>query len=170
MALWVPKPLHEGGLTLRRAIGQMSEDDLVLEVQVVEKRLLQQIEMAASGADEGVAVFLTVVVHAPHRTQPCVLGHLQQVETPLGALDAIDGCRNVRMLLEILLIGDDRQPEVGRHEHESERTVVLGDEVLNRRHHAVPGTALELGVVHVGVDRARARTASASRCERPAFR
>ena len=55
------------------------------------------------------------------------------------------------MAIEACLFGDDRQPEVEREDDAAERAVVLGDEVVERGHHAVARAALVLGVVQLGV-------------------
>ena len=71
---------------------------------------------------------------------------------------------------EPLLLDDDREPEVDRQHDAPQRPVVLGDEVVERGHHAVARAALVDGVVHRRVQAAAAAAAACVPGRMPALR
>ena len=79
------------------------------------------------------------------------LAELDEASLALDRVESVEDAAQRRVASELLLLGDDREPEVGRQHHEPQRPVVLGDEVLDRREDPVARAALVLGVVEVGV-------------------
>ena len=88
----------------------------------------------------------------------------------LGALEAVEDRRQLGVRVEDALLGDDGQPEEDRQDDHPQRLGVLGDEVVERRHDAVAGTALVLGVGHVTVQAPAVRPSTDSPGRMPARR
>ena len=93
---------------------------------------------------------VVVVVLEQHRLEADRLGELEQrrLPSPLSSQSssrASSGCS-----VEALFLDDDRETEVDGQHDASQRPVVLGDEVVERGHHAVARAALGDRVVMVG--------------------
>ena len=81
------------------------------------------------------------------RVDADLLGQLQQALLAGLALELVEEPAQLGVVVEEAFLGDDRQPEVDRDDEQAHRRVVLGDEVVERGHHAVAGPTLGLGVV-----------------------
>ncbi len=134
------------------ARGELLEADLVLEVVLVEQRRLHRVEVAALRALELLVALEEDVVLEHHRPEADLLRDLEQLPAPVGALEAVEHGRQLGLPGEPLLLDHDREPEVDRQDHDAQRAVVLGDEVVERGHHAVARPALLERVAHRGVE------------------
>src|SRR5436190_11497017 len=74
------------------------------------------------------------------------LAQLEQLVAALGALQAVEECSELGAGIESVLVGDEREAVVDRQDDPTQRTVVLGLEVVEPRHHAVPRAAFGDGV------------------------
>ena len=89
-----------------------------------------------------VAAAVVVVVLEEDRLQPGRLRDLQEHVLALGRLEPVEQLRELGLALEPLVLDDDREAEVHREHEHAQRPVVLGDEVVERGHHAVARAAL----------------------------
>ena len=122
------------------AAREVLEPELVIEVELVEERRREEIEVAVRARHE-IAAAVVVVVLEEDRLEAGRLRDLQQDVLALGRLEAVEEARELGLALEPRFLHDDREPEVhGQHE-QAQRPVVLGDEVVERGHHAVARAA-----------------------------
>ena len=124
------------------AAREVLEPELVIEVELVEERRREQIEVAGRAARHGVALAVVVVVLEQDRLEPGRLRDLQEIVFAFGRLEVIEEPRELGLLLEPRFLHDDRETEVDRQHQHAQRPVVLGDEVFERGHHAVALAAL----------------------------
>ena len=137
------------------AAREVLEPELVVEVELVEQRGGEQVEVPVGGPAHQVAPPVIVVVLEEDRLQSRRFRDVEQHVLAGGALERVEQRRELRLLLEPRLLHDDRKPEVHRQHEHAQRAVVLGDEVVERGHHPVARAALEHGVVVQRVDAAR---------------
>ena len=133
---------------------EVLDPQLVLQVLLVEQRALEQDEVPVGHAGELLLVlrFGRVLVH--HRLESHLLRELQELAAFVGDLESVEEPGELGRALESFLVGHEREAEVDGQHHPPEGAVVLGDEVVERGHDTVAGSALARGVVHGVVETA----------------
>ena len=132
-------------------VGEVLQPELVIEVVLVEQRALQEVEVTVHRALDLFGPLVVDVVLEDHRPQPHLLRDLEERVATFGTLKPRQRGRQLRLAREPLLLDDDGETEVDRYHEPAQRSVVLGDEVVERGHHAVARAAFDLRVVHCGV-------------------
>ena len=103
-----------GHLAELDAAREVLEPELVVEVQLVEQRRREQVEVAVRAPAHEVAAAVVVVVLEEDRLQAGRLRDLQQHVLALGRLEPVEQRGELGLALEPLVLDDDREPEVDR--------------------------------------------------------
>jgi hypothetical protein len=129
-----------------RALGEVRQAQLVLDVVVVEQRAAQHVEVALGAPLEAAGRAVEDVLLVGGGVEPDPLGQLEQLVTALGRLEVVEDGGQRGLAGEAVLLDHDRQAEVDRQHDDAQRAIVALGPILQRLHDAVARTALLEGV------------------------
>ena len=129
------------GLGALDAVGEVQESELVIEVQLVEQRGLEEVQIPIGGPGDQVAAAIVVVVLEEDRLEAGRFRDLQQDVLARGRLEAVEERFQIGLANESRFLDDDREPEIHGEHEPAEGPVVFGDEVVERGHDAVARSA-----------------------------
>src|SRR6478735_2165927 len=115
---------------------EMVDSKLVLHVVLVEQRALQQVEVAVIRR-YGRVGSVEEIVMGRQRLESDRLAELEQFTAARRAFQPVQPFDELGPCVEQLLVSDDGQTEIDGDQYETDRPVVLGEEVVERGHDPV---------------------------------